>query len=45
LGQRRTLLQEKLEQALQQGYSREYEEIIRNYFEFLSETPDSGVVN
>jgi len=36
LGERRNLLQENLEQAMRDGYSREYEEIIRRYFEALS---------
>ena len=36
LGERRSLLQENLEKAMRDGYSREYEEIIRHYFEALS---------
>lgn len=37
-GERRNLLQEDMDQALQEGYSRSYEEIIRNYFEALGES-------
>ncbi|MDO9548041.1 MAG: hypothetical protein Q7J65_03640, partial [Candidatus Marinimicrobia bacterium] len=36
LGERRTVLRENLEQALKEGYSREYEELIRQYFELIS---------
>ncbi len=36
LGERRTLLQENLEKALRDGYSKEYENLIRRYFEELS---------
>ncbi len=41
LGKRRSLLQENLEKALQNGYSSEYEEIIRLYFEELSKKENS----
>ncbi len=37
LGERKTYLQEKLEKALENKYSKEYEEIIRRYFESLSQ--------
>jgi hypothetical protein len=40
LGERRSLLQENLEKALKEGYTREYEEIIRQYFELLSKESD-----
>lgn len=36
LGERRSLLQENLEKALNDGYSKENEDIIRRYFESLS---------
>jgi hypothetical protein len=36
LGERRDFLQENLEQALRDGYTRPYEELIRLYFESLS---------
>ena len=36
LGERRTVLRENLEQALKEGYSREYEELIRQYFQLIS---------
>jgi len=36
LGERQTLLQENLEKALRAGYSKEYEILIRRYFEELS---------
>ena len=36
LGERRTVLRENLKQALKEGYSREYEELIRQYFELIS---------
>jgi hypothetical protein len=39
LGERRTFLQENLEKALRAGYSKEYEELIRRYFEELSQEP------
>jgi len=35
-GEHRTLLQENLEKALRDGYSKEYEDLIRHYFEQLS---------
>jgi hypothetical protein len=35
-GEHRTLLQENLEKALRDGYSKEYEDLIRRYFEELS---------
>ncbi len=37
LGERRGILQKKLEEALQNGYTRDYQEIIRYYFEALAE--------
>ncbi|MCK4716905.1 MAG: hypothetical protein KAT54_08865, partial [Candidatus Marinimicrobia bacterium] len=40
LGERRSLLQENLEKALKEGYIREYEDIIRQYFELLSKESD-----
>lgn len=39
-GERRTLLQENLEKALRDGYSKEYENLIRRYFEELTKEPD-----
>lgn len=36
LGERQTILRENLEQALKEGYSREYEELIRQYFQRIS---------
>jgi len=39
LGERRSLLRENLEKALRAGYSKEYENIIRRYFEELSKEP------
>lgn len=36
LGEKRSLLQENLEKALKEGYTLEYEELIRQYFELLS---------
>jgi hypothetical protein len=40
LGEKRSLLQENLEKALKEGYTREYEELIRQYFELLSKEAD-----
>ena len=37
LGERRSVLQEKLEKALQEGYLPQYEQLIREYFESLSQ--------
>ncbi|MCK9484963.1 MAG: hypothetical protein M0R34_11440, partial [Candidatus Marinimicrobia bacterium] len=37
LGERHTLLRENLEKALRDGYSKEYESLIRRYFEELSQ--------
>jgi hypothetical protein len=36
LGERQNYLQKNLEKALQEGYNKEYENIIRQYFELLS---------
>jgi len=36
-GERRNVLQEDLDQALREGYSRSYEQLIREYFEQLSQ--------
>jgi len=36
-GERRNLLQESLDQALREGYSRTYEQVIRDYFNSLSQ--------
>jgi hypothetical protein len=36
LGERRNMLQEDLDRALQEGYDQAYEEVLRNYFNQLS---------
>ncbi|HDP67174.1 MAG TPA: hypothetical protein ENN20_01585 [Candidatus Marinimicrobia bacterium] len=36
LGERQTVLRQNLEQAMKEGYTREYEELIRKYFELIS---------
>jgi len=43
-GERRNLLQEDLDQALQEGYSRNYEQVIRQYFEALSKAQETESV-
>ena len=42
LGERRTVLKENLEKALKEGYNRETEELIRQYFEIISSDTDGS---
>ena len=40
-GERKLILMEAMEQALQEGYSQDYNKMIRNYFQSLQETMDA----